>query len=43
MYGNPYNFETYYNQEVVLDISTQVLGKIERIDIEFAQEKNFYD
>lgn len=43
MYGNPYNFETYYTQEIVLDISGQNIGKINRIDIEFRQEKNFKD
>jgi hypothetical protein len=41
MYGNPYSFETWYNQEIVLDLSKTDIGKVKSIDITFYQEKNF--
>jgi hypothetical protein len=43
MYGNPYNFESYYNQELVLDISNIKGNNIKKIDINFYQLANFYD
>lgn len=41
MQGNPYNFENYFQQEKVLDISS--LKEITSIRAEFYQEKNFKD
>ena len=43
MYGNPYNFETFYNQEMVLDISDKDIGKVTNIKVNFYQAANFYD
>lgn len=43
MYGNPYNFETYYSQEVVLDLEKQDIGQVLGIAIEFYQNADFYD
>lgn len=43
MYGNPYNFETYYSQEVVIDLEKQDIGLITGIRIDFYQNANFYD
>lgn len=43
MYGNPYNFETYYNQELVLDIGSEDIGKVTNIKVNFYQAANFYD
>lgn len=43
MYGNPYNFETYYKQELVLDIESQDIGQVTSIEIYFYQGNNFYD
>lgn len=42
MYGNPYSFETYYNQELVLDIGQEDIGKIIEIKANFYQLANFY-
>lgn len=42
MYGNPYNFETYYTQEIVIPIE-QIRGIINEIKISFYQNKNFID
>jgi len=33
MYGNPYNFETYFNQEKVFDISN--INNIEKVEVWF--------
>lgn len=41
MYGNPYNFESYYNQQKVIDITD--CGEIIGIDIELFQDGNFVD
>lgn len=41
MQGNPYNFENYFQQEKVFDISS--LKEITSIRAEFYQEKNFKD
>lgn len=43
MYGNPYNFETYYSQEIVLDLEKQDIGRVVGIRIDFYQNANFYD
>lgn len=43
MYGNPYSFETFYNQELVLDISNKDIGKVTNIKVNFYQAANFYD
>ena len=43
MYGNPYSFETFYNQEMVLDISDKDIGKVTNIKVNFYQAANFYD
>lgn len=43
MYGNPYNFETYYSQEIVLDLEKQDIGRIIGIRVDFYQNANFYD
>lgn len=43
MYGNPYNFETYYSQEIVLDLEKQDIGQVLGIAIEFYQNADFYD
>lgn len=43
MYGNTYNFETYYSQEMVLDLEKQDIGRVDGIAIEFYQKANFYD
>lgn len=40
-YGDIYNFETYYSQELVFDIS--MITEIEAIRIVFYQSNNFYD
>lgn len=37
MYGNPYNFETYYEQQIVIPLES-VEGNIIQIDIYFYQE-----
>lgn len=42
MYGNPYNFETYFLQEKLFDISS-LTGKITYASLSFYQNKNFYD
>lgn len=41
MYGNPYNFEGYYSQEIVID--TSVVAKIYNIKIYLYQKGNFKD
>lgn len=43
MYGNPYSFETFYNQELVLDIGDKDIGKVTNIKVNFYQAANFYD
>ena len=43
MYGNPYSFETFYNQELVLDIGDKDIGKVTNIRVNFYQAANFYD
>lgn len=40
-YGDIYNFETYYNQESIFDIS--MITEIEGLRITFYQSSNFYD
>jgi hypothetical protein len=41
MYGSPYNFETFYNQEKVVDISG--LGTIDTMRVVFYQNSDFYN
>lgn len=41
MYGNVYNFDTYYNQQKVFNISD--LGEITGIQLKFFQEQDFID
>ena len=41
MFGNPYSFSIYSQQEKVIDIST--LGEIKQISIELYQNNNFVD
>ena len=41
MYGNPYNFESYYNQQKVIDITD--CGEIIGIDNELFQDGDFID
>lgn len=41
MYGNPYNFEGYYSQEIVID--TSAVAKIYNIKIFLYQKGNFKD
>lgn len=41
MYGNPYNFEGYYSQEIVID--TNAVAKIYNIKIFLYQKGNFKD
>lgn len=41
MYGNPYQFEDYFSQEKVFDISN--INKINQIDVYFYQSGNFKD
>ena len=41
MIGNPYQFDTYFTQEKVFDISS--LNSIKRIDVYFYQDGQFYD
>ena len=41
MYGNPYNFEGYYSQEIVID--TSAVAKIYNIKIFLYQKNNFKD
>lgn len=43
MYGNPYSFETYYSQEIVLDLEKQDIGRVVGIKVDFYQNANFYD
>ena len=43
MYGNSYSFETFYNQELVLDIGDKDIGKVTNIKVNFYQAANFYD
>lgn len=40
MYGNPYAFETFYKQEILLDISS--IEEIKRMRLRFVQENDFY-
>ena len=42
MYGNPYNYETYYTQEAVFDIS-EIEGQIKFMRVVFYQKQNFVD
>lgn len=42
-YGNPYNFETYYSQELVLDLEKQDIGKVTGIRVDFYQDEIFKD
>lgn len=41
MYGNPYSYETFYNQEKVFNISE--FDKITKIEVYFYQNGDFYD
>lgn len=41
MYGNPYQFEDYFSQEKVFDISN--INRINQIDVYFYQSGNFKD
>jgi hypothetical protein len=41
MYGSPYNFETFYSQEKVVDISG--LGTIDTMRVVFYQNSDFYN
>ena len=41
MYGNPYNFEDFFSQEKVFDISD--INNIKQIDAYFYQNGNFID
>lgn len=41
MYGNPYNFEGYYSQEIIID--TSAVAKIYNIKIYLYQKGNFKD
>lgn len=41
MIGNPYQFDTYFQQEKVFDISS--LNNIKKIDVYFYQDGQFYD
>lgn len=41
MYGNPYAFETYYNQQKIFDVSG--LGQICNIAVYLFQKNDFYD
>ena len=41
MYGNPYNFEGYYSQEIIIDISG--IAEIKNIKIYLYQNNNFKD
>lgn len=41
MYGNPYNYETFYSQEKVFNISE--FDKITKIEVYFYQNGDFYD
>lgn len=41
MYGNPYNFETYFKQEKVFDISN--INNVEKVEVWFYQNQNFLD
>lgn len=41
MYGNPYNFEGYYSQEIIIDISG--ITEIKNIKIYLYQNNNFKD
>lgn len=44
MYGNPYNFETWYNQQLVINLEQQDIGQVVNIRVFFYQHKNtFYD
>lgn len=40
MVGNPYNFQSYYHQEKVFDISQ--IGKIKKMTLYFYQQKNSF-
>lgn len=40
MYGNPYAFETFYTQEILLDISS--IEEIKGMRLRFVQENDFY-
>lgn len=41
MYGNPYTFESYYNQQKIFDISG--LGELYSISLYLYQKNDFYD
>lgn len=41
MYGNPYNFEGYYSQEIAIDISA--LARVDKVQVFLYQDDNFYD
>lgn len=43
MFGNTYNFETPYEQQVVIDLEQADMGQIIGIKVEFAQSADFYD
>ena len=43
MFGNTYNFETPYEQQVVVDLEQADMGQIIGIKVEFAQSADFYD
>lgn len=41
MFGNVYNFETYYSQEKIFDIS--MVDEVARLQLVFYQKQDFYD
>ena len=41
MYGNPFYFDTYFNQQIVFDISN--FRNIKKMEIKFYQDANFLD
>ena len=42
MFGNPYEFESFYKQQIVFDIPKN-LNRIEKIEVVFYQDGNFKD
>ena len=41
MYGNPFYFDTYFNQQIIFDISN--FRNIKKMEIKFYQDANFLD
>lgn len=43
MFGNVYNFENYYQQEIIAKLEEDDIGEVTHIKIVFSQNADFYD